>query len=277
MCIDFKNLNSACPKDYYPLPNIDYKVESVMGFRYKCFLDAYKGYHQIQMAKKDEEKKRSTQTKRHTATLRCPLDLRTRGPRTKGWWNRCSNLEAYVDDMVIKSKDEKILLADTAETFDNLKKINMKLNPKKCSFGVEEGKFLGYMAEEAFQQMKKLILDLLSLTPPFPKETLYAYLAVGKEAMSAVLMTDRKGSQYSSSIRRRRYFEAHRVKVITDQPIKHILSNTEALGKLAKYVVEIGTYNIMFMPRNAVKGQVLADLLSEALEGENAELYFWMP
>ncbi|GJX04012.1 hypothetical protein Tco_0189928 [Tanacetum coccineum] len=56
MCIDFKNLNSACPKDYYPLPNIDYKVEAVMSFKYKCFLDAYKWYHQIQMAKEDEEK-----------------------------------------------------------------------------------------------------------------------------------------------------------------------------------------------------------------------------
>ncbi|GKE56920.1 hypothetical protein Tco_1496105, partial [Tanacetum coccineum] len=47
---------TACPKDYYPLPNIDCKVESVMGFKYKCFLDAYKGYHQIQMAEEDEEK-----------------------------------------------------------------------------------------------------------------------------------------------------------------------------------------------------------------------------
>ncbi|GJR59354.1 hypothetical protein Tco_1501516 [Tanacetum coccineum] len=56
MCIDFKNLNSACPKDYYPLPNIDCKVESVMGFKYKCFLDAYKSYHQIQMSKEDEDK-----------------------------------------------------------------------------------------------------------------------------------------------------------------------------------------------------------------------------
>ncbi|GKC56875.1 reverse transcriptase domain-containing protein [Tanacetum coccineum] len=55
------------------------------------------------------------------------------------------NLEAYVDGMVIKSRDEKMLLGDIAETFDNLKKINMKLNPKKCSFGVKEGKLLGYM------------------------------------------------------------------------------------------------------------------------------------
>ncbi|GKD08925.1 hypothetical protein Tco_1188610, partial [Tanacetum coccineum] len=49
MCIDFKNINSACPKDYYPLPDIDGKIESVVGFWYKCFLDAYKGYHQVQM------------------------------------------------------------------------------------------------------------------------------------------------------------------------------------------------------------------------------------
>ncbi|GJV32383.1 hypothetical protein Tco_1392783 [Tanacetum coccineum] len=56
MCIAFKNLNSTCLKDYYSLPDIDGKIESVVGFRYKCFLDAYKGYHQVQMAQDDEEK-----------------------------------------------------------------------------------------------------------------------------------------------------------------------------------------------------------------------------
>ncbi|GJY60527.1 reverse transcriptase domain-containing protein [Tanacetum coccineum] len=55
------------------------------------------------------------------------------------------NMEVYVDDMVIKSKFEREMLADIAKTFDNLRRINMKLNPKKCSFGVTEGKFLGYM------------------------------------------------------------------------------------------------------------------------------------
>ncbi|GKB20944.1 reverse transcriptase domain-containing protein [Tanacetum coccineum] len=55
--------------------------------------------------------------------------------------------------------------------------------------------------------------------------------------------------------RLKRYFEAHLVKVITDQPIKQILNKTEALGKLAKYAVELGTYNITFEPRNVVKGQ----------------------
>ncbi|GJR65904.1 hypothetical protein Tco_0011969 [Tanacetum coccineum] len=56
MCINFKNINSTCPKDYYPLPQIELKIESVVGFPLKCFLDAYKGYHQVQMAEEDEEK-----------------------------------------------------------------------------------------------------------------------------------------------------------------------------------------------------------------------------
>ncbi|GKA09209.1 hypothetical protein Tco_0688540 [Tanacetum coccineum] len=52
MCVDYK----ACPKDGYPLLEIDWKVESLCGYPFKCFLDAYKGYHQIKMAKEDEEK-----------------------------------------------------------------------------------------------------------------------------------------------------------------------------------------------------------------------------
>ncbi|GKA12870.1 reverse transcriptase domain-containing protein [Tanacetum coccineum] len=55
------------------------------------------------------------------------------------------NLEAYVDDMVIKSKTESDLIKDIEETLLALKKVNMKLNPKKCSFRMEEGKFLGYI------------------------------------------------------------------------------------------------------------------------------------
>nr|GEX85466.1 reverse transcriptase domain-containing protein [Tanacetum cinerariifolium] len=56
MCVDFTNLNKACPQDCYPIPEIDWKVESLCGYPFKCFLDAYKGYHQIQLAELDEEK-----------------------------------------------------------------------------------------------------------------------------------------------------------------------------------------------------------------------------
>ncbi|GJR72601.1 reverse transcriptase domain-containing protein [Tanacetum coccineum] len=54
------------------------------------------------------------------------------------------NLEVYVDDLVIKSRTEDEVVCDIEETFKTLRKINMKLNPKKCTFGVEEGILLGY-------------------------------------------------------------------------------------------------------------------------------------
>ncbi|GKA79921.1 reverse transcriptase domain-containing protein [Tanacetum coccineum] len=55
------------------------------------------------------------------------------------------NLEAYVDDMVIKSTFEEDMLVDIKETFERFRSINMKLNPKKCSFGIKEGPYLGHL------------------------------------------------------------------------------------------------------------------------------------
>ncbi|GKB75149.1 reverse transcriptase domain-containing protein, partial [Tanacetum coccineum] len=55
------------------------------------------------------------------------------------------NLKACVDDMVIKRTSKEVMLSDIQETFERFWSINMKLNPKKCSFGVEEGPFLGHL------------------------------------------------------------------------------------------------------------------------------------
>ncbi|GJR97179.1 hypothetical protein Tco_0269353 [Tanacetum coccineum] len=56
MCVDFKDLNKACPKGGYPLLEIDWKVESLYGYPFKYFQNEYKGYHQIKMAKENVEK-----------------------------------------------------------------------------------------------------------------------------------------------------------------------------------------------------------------------------
>ncbi|GJW29333.1 reverse transcriptase domain-containing protein [Tanacetum coccineum] len=159
-------------------------------------------------------------------------------------------------------------------------------------------------AEKAFQEMKQCIVGLPLLATPVKEETLYVYLAAATEAMSAVLLTERKGKQCSIhyvsrtlneaeinyapkekldlsllhvSRRLRRYFEAHPIKVITEQPLKQILNKAQASGKLAKYLVELGAYNITYEPRSAIKGQVLADFLSEALVGTHPEEFFRLP
>ncbi|GKF07645.1 hypothetical protein Tco_0041869, partial [Tanacetum coccineum] len=70
------------------------------------------------------------------------------------------------------------------------------------------------------------------------------------------------------------YFKAYPIKFISDQPIKQILNKTKASGKLAKYAVELGAYNSMYVPWNAVKGQVLADFINEISVGtKNLEIF----
>ncbi|GKA45609.1 reverse transcriptase domain-containing protein [Tanacetum coccineum] len=182
----------------------------------------------------------------------------------------------------------------------------MKLNPKKCSFGMEEGKFLGYIvtsegiranpekakavmdmpslktlkqmqslsgklaalnrflskwteaAEAAFLEMKKLVSELPTLTTPKKGETLMMYLAATNEAVSAVLLTERDGRQMPIHY------------VITDSLIRQVLNNSGALGRLAKWAVELGAYAITYVPRVAVKDQVLADFLADTLTKINA-------
>ena len=57
-------------------------------------------------------------------------------------------MEAYVDDMLIKSREARTHLANLQEMFDTLRRYKMKLNPAKCLFGVSSGKFLGFMVSQ---------------------------------------------------------------------------------------------------------------------------------
>ncbi|CAH1413246.1 unnamed protein product [Lactuca virosa] len=150
MCIDYSDLNNACPKDHYPHPEIDQKVQSLEGFQFKCFLDAYKGYHQVQM-KREDEAKTTFHTERGTFCYqKIPFGLKNAGATYQRLMDKISadqigrNIEVYVDDMVIKSRNEETLLHDVEETLKTLAKAQMKLNPTKCTFGVKEGQFLGY-------------------------------------------------------------------------------------------------------------------------------------
>ncbi|PKA47129.1 hypothetical protein AXF42_Ash021767 [Apostasia shenzhenica] len=58
---------------------------------------------------------------------------------------RGKNLEAYVDDILVKSRTLEGHLNDLRETFSTLRRFNLKLNPAKCTFGAASGKFLGYL------------------------------------------------------------------------------------------------------------------------------------
>nr|GEW56672.1 reverse transcriptase domain-containing protein [Tanacetum cinerariifolium] len=136
ICVDFTNINKACPKDCYPLPEIDWKVESLSGFCLKCFLDAYIGRSSPFLLRRRSLllTKDALLFKKRRSNILKPVDKVFNDQVRR-------NLEAYVDDMVIKSTSEEDMLTDVKETFQRFQSINMKLNQKKCSFGVEEGPF----------------------------------------------------------------------------------------------------------------------------------------
>ncbi|GKD70040.1 reverse transcriptase domain-containing protein, partial [Tanacetum coccineum] len=112
-------------------------VDSLSGFRLKCFLDAYKGYHHIQMAEEDEDKTTFFVGEGVYCYRKMPFGLKNAGATYQRLVDKVfndqigRNIKAYVDDMVIKSTSEEDMLADIKETFQR---------KHKCRFIREKGK-----------------------------------------------------------------------------------------------------------------------------------------
>ncbi|RVW73073.1 Retrovirus-related Pol polyprotein from transposon 17.6 [Vitis vinifera] len=154
VCVDFRDLNKASPKDDFPLPHIDMLVDSTAGHSMLSFMDGFSGYSQILMAPEDMEKT-SFITEWGTYCYRVmPFGLKNAGAT----YQRAAttlfhdmmhrDVEVYVDDMIVKSRDRSDHLAALERFFERIRQFRLRLNPKKCTFGVTSGKLLGYMVSE---------------------------------------------------------------------------------------------------------------------------------
>ena len=148
LCIDFTNVNGACPKDSFPLPRINLIVNATVGHELLSFMVAFSGYNQISMDPDDQEKT-SFVTGQGTYCYRVmPFGLKNAGATYQRLVNRMfqkhigTSMEVYIDDMLVKSTTAELHIAHLAEAFQILKEYNMKLNPSKCAFEVSAGKFL---------------------------------------------------------------------------------------------------------------------------------------
>ena len=116
------------------------------------------------------------------------------------------------------------------------------------------------------------------MSSPEPDEVIFAYIAVSKslheaevrylpleKAILAIVLGTRKLPHY---------FQAHTVIVLTQLPLKTILRSADYTGKIAKWGIILGAFDIKYMPRTSIKGQVLADLVAEFIEPEIEELPF---
>jgi hypothetical protein len=154
MCVDYTGLNKACPKVPYPLPRIDQIVDSTTGCETLSFLDAYSGYHQIRMKESDQLATSFIIPFSMYCYVTMPFGLRNAGATYQRCMNHVSGehigrtVEAYVDDIVVKTRKASNLLSDLETTFKCLKAKGVKLNPEKCVFGVPRGMLLGFIVSE---------------------------------------------------------------------------------------------------------------------------------
>ena len=173
MCVDFTDLNKACPKDSYPLLRINQLVDSTVGYKLLSFMDAFSGYNQIRMDEADQEKTSFVTSQGLFCYEVMPFGLKNAGATYQRLVNHMfrpqigRNVEVYVDDMLVKSLDEGKHLDDLQKTFNTLRRYNMKLNPSKYAFEVASRKFLGFMVSyRGIEANPKKIKAMLDMKPP---------------------------------------------------------------------------------------------------------------
>ena len=126
MCVDFTDLNNACPKDSFPMPKIDQLMDSMVGHKLLTFMDAFSGYNQIQMAEEDQEKIAFITSQGLYCYRVMPFGLKNVGAMYQRLVNQMfskqieRNVEVYMDNMLVKGEEEEDHLDDLKEMFDTL-------------------------------------------------------------------------------------------------------------------------------------------------------------
>ncbi|XP_077228372.1 uncharacterized protein LOC143861320 [Tasmannia lanceolata] len=205
-------------------------------------------------------------------------------------------MEVYVDDMLVKSRSAQDHVSDLRETFQVLKKYSMKLNPTKCTFGISSGKFLGFMVSqrgiEANPEKIRAVLELTApktirevqrltgmitalgrfisksaerclpffnaikglKTAPWTKECQTAFEELKQYLSSPPLLTKPEPGEELFL-----YLSVS----LTALPLRQVLHRPDISGRLVKWAVELSEFDIQYVPRPAIKAQVLADFVAE--------------
>ena len=172
VCVDYRDLNKASPKDDFPLPNIHILLDNCAKHEITSFVDCYAGYHQIVMDHEDAEKT-SFITAWGTYCYRVmPFGLKNAGATYMRAMTTMfhdmmhKEIEVYVDDVIIKSKRQSDHVKDLRKFFERLRRYNLKLNPAKCVFGVPSGKLLGFIVSRRGIELDPSKIKAIQELPP---------------------------------------------------------------------------------------------------------------
>ena len=154
MCVDFRDLNKAYPKDDFPFRHIGVLVDNTVESALMSFMDGFLGYNQINMVTKDITKTIFTTEWRIYCYTVMPFGLKNAGVTYQRMATALlhdmmhNEVEVYVDDMIVKYKDRESHIVDLRKFFKRIKEYRLRLNPQKCTFEVTAGKLLGFLVSD---------------------------------------------------------------------------------------------------------------------------------
>ncbi|XP_024036873.1 uncharacterized protein LOC112096894 [Citrus clementina] len=311
LCVDFTDLNKACPKDSFPLPKIDQLVDSTAGHGLLSFMDAFSGYNQIPMYEPDEESTAFITNQGLFCYRVMPFGLKNAGATYQRLVNKVfkpligKTMEVYVDDMITKSKIPKEHVRHLEETFELLRKYKMKLNPEKCAFGVESGKFLGFMvSHRGIEANPEKIQAIVQMTSPRNLKEMQSltgrlaalsrFISKATDKCQPFFQVIRRGKktewtpECEEAFRNLKHYlqqapllstprdgdKLNLYLAVSDRaassviPLRQILHKPDASGRLVKWTVELSEFDIDYKPRAAIKAQAMADFVAEFAEPE---------
>ncbi|KAL6316950.1 hypothetical protein AAG906_024488 [Vitis piasezkii] len=258
------------PKDDFPLPHIDLLVDSTIGHSMLSFMDGFSGYNQIMMALDDMEKTTFITEWGTYCYKVMPFGLKNAGTT----YQRVAttlfhdmmhmDVEVYVDDMIVKSRSRADHLAALERFFERIRKFRLRLNPKKCTFGVTSRKLLGHMVNErahfspfeeepptvwnddcqiAFENIKEYLFSPPVLVSPMSGRPLLSYLSISDMALGSLVRATRKLRHY-----------------MTEYSVC-LISRLDPL-RLMRWIVLFSEFDIQYVSQKFIKGSIVADHLA---------------
>jgi hypothetical protein len=151
VCVDFHDLNSACPKDDFPIPITEMVVDATTGYGAMSFMDGSSGYNQIKMNEHDAMDTAFRTPKGNFYYTVMSFGLKNAGATYQRAMTIVlddlihQSVECYIDDIVVKTRERQNHQDDLRIVFNRLQKHQLKMNPLKCAFVVKSGVFLGFI------------------------------------------------------------------------------------------------------------------------------------
>uniref|UniRef100_A0A2N9IRR7 Integrase catalytic domain-containing protein n=1 Tax=Fagus sylvatica TaxID=28930 RepID=A0A2N9IRR7_FAGSY len=187
-CVDFRNLNKACPKDEFPLPNMDLLIDSAAGSAMFSFMDGFSGYNQIRMSPRDAEKTAFRTPIGNFYYTVMPFGLKNAGATYQRTMTAMfhdmihQEIEDYVDDIVIPAKASAIATMKPPTSHKEIKEF-----PWEWDYRISEVYQNLYQCQEAFERIQAIMTKLPTVCAPIAGKPLRLYLASNSQAIGALV------------------------------------------------------------------------------------------